>query len=131
GVWKPVRRRSGRTATAWPSAPRPRARPSIATKVPLPSVGERGVEVSSAKRTSRGLAPLELGRPLLEERPRAFLVVLALEGLERQLPEPAPALVGLALEVVLDRVLGAADGQGGVLPDPAEVFDGVGRELSQ
>src|SRR6059036_2097132 len=52
------------------------------------------------------LAPLKLGRPLLEERPRPLLVVLALERLERQLLQLRATLFGQPEEVRLDRQLG-------------------------
>ena len=52
---------------------RPRTRPSMATNVPLPSVGDSGVDVRNSKRTTRALAPGEPGRALLQEGPRAFL----------------------------------------------------------
>src|SRR5439155_23112563 len=100
----------------WPRRSRPRTRPSRATKVPLPAMAERGVEVRKASRT-RGLTPLKLGRPLLEERPRSLPIVLALERLKRQLLQLGAALFGQPEEVRLDRQLGAPHGQGRVVGD--------------
>src|SRR5687768_11557680 len=103
-----VRIRRGRKSTVWPWPTRPRARPSSATQVPLPSVGLGGVELRNSKR--RASAPLELRPPLLQEGARALLVVRALEGLARELAQALPPLLRVAGEIELDRLLGAAHG---------------------
>src|SRR5207245_2070324 len=57
----------------------------------------RGGEENEAH--APALAPLKLGRPLLEERPRPLLVVLALERLERQVLQLPAALLRQPEEV--------------------------------
>src|SRR5262245_39910221 len=103
----------------------------MATNVPLPSVGESGVDVRTAKRTTRELAPQELGRALLEERAGPLLVAVALRRLDGEVPQPLAALVGEPEQVCLDRRLGAAHREGRVVGDLPEIVVGVGLELGR
>src|SRR5207302_4551838 len=119
---------SGRMATEWPRPPRPRTRPSMATNVPLPSVGESGVDVRNSKRTG-ALAPQESGRALLEEGTGPLLVVLALGGFDGHAPEFLAPLLREPEQVRLDRRLGAAHRERGVVGDLPKIVVRVGLEL--
>src|SRR5262245_65561812 len=97
----------------------------MATKVPLPSRGLRGVDERTPMRTAER-TPLTLAlspegggkgarsasgeprRALLEERLRAFLVIEALERLEAEREQALGIGVGDALEVGLDLRVGVA-----------------------
>src|SRR5437016_4078541 len=103
----------------------------MATNVPLPSVGVSGVDVRNSNRTPEALAPQESRRALLEEGASAFLVVLALGGLDSQVSQLLSALLGETGQVRLDRRLGAAHRERRVLGDLPEVVVRVGLELGR
>ena len=97
--------------------------------MPLPSVGLCGVDVRNVNRNVGALAPLELGRPLLEERPRPLLVVLAFERLEREVLQLLSALLRQPEEVRLDRRLGPPHGERRVVGDAAQIVVGDSLEI--
>src|SRR5262249_36888190 len=97
------------------------------TKVPLPSSALAGVEERTAMR--RRLLPFEDRLALLQEGPRPFRVVLAVESLDAHVEELLAMPVVDALEDGLHLRLGAADGERRVLRHRAQVIVGTGLEL--
>src|SRR5512138_2607965 len=103
----------------------------MATNVPLPSIGESGVDVRNSKRTPGALPPQEFRGALLEERARTLLVILALRGFDGQVLELLATVLREPGQVRLDRRLGAAHGERRVVGDLPEIVVGVGLELGR
>src|SRR5262249_14991291 len=84
----------------------------------LAGIERRGGQNGDAQKRSgaagRRLAALKARRPLLHERARSLLVVLAVEGLDAQRAEMFAVRVRDAVEDGLDLGLGAAHGERGV-----------------
>src|SRR5262245_8227866 len=98
----------------------------MATHVPLPSVGEGGVELRNSNRTNA--SPTEdLRPPRLEEGRGAPAVVRALRRLAYRGAQARAAFLRVAREVRLDGQLRAAQRQRRVVGEQREIV--VGRLL--